>query len=169
MRARARVCVCVCVSHKIRRRGRGESAWEAATLRSLTTVVPLSEARPNSIFIFIFDDVAYNKQDTVREYFSMGRHATASLCQTYEDTYLICGNANLLILQTGQYQLETRLQQSREYRYDEFCALYHDCWRQKYGFLVIDKDSALKNGRYRKRFNEFAILISRYFARNEHG
>ena len=28
----------------------------------------------------------------------------------------------------------------------------------KYGFLVIDKDSALKDGRYRKGFNKFAIL-----------
>jgi len=30
--------------------------------------------------------------------------------------------------------------------------------KKKYGFLVIDKDSALKDGRYRKEFNEFAIL-----------
>jgi len=28
---------------------------------------------------------------------------------------------------------------------------------KKYEFLVIDKDNALKNGRYKKRFNEFAI------------
>ncbi|KYN09430.1 hypothetical protein ALC57_18462, partial [Trachymyrmex cornetzi] len=34
--------------------------------------------------------------------------------------------------------------------YNEFCALCCDCWQQKYGFVVIDKDSALKDGRYRK-------------------
>jgi len=41
--------------------------------------------------------------------------------------------------------------------YNEFCELCHACWRQKYGFVVVDKDSALTNGRYRKGFNEFAI------------
>jgi len=30
--------------------------------------------------------------------------------------------------------------------------------KKKYGFLVINKDSALKDGKYRKGFNEFAIL-----------
>ena len=43
--------------------------------------------------------------------------------------------------------------------YDEFCALYGDCWQQKYGFLVIDKDSALKDGRYRKGFNEISDTV----------
>jgi len=47
-------------------------------------VVPPSEARPNSIFIF--DDVACDKQDAVRKYFSMVHHANVDyfyLCQTY--------------------------------------------------------------------------------------
>jgi len=35
--------------------------------------VPPNEARPNSIFVF--DDVAFDKQDTVREYFSMGKYS----------------------------------------------------------------------------------------------
>jgi len=39
---------------------------------SNSDVIPPSEARLN--FIFIFDDVACDKQDAVREYFSMGRH-----------------------------------------------------------------------------------------------
>jgi len=40
--------------------------------------------------------------------------------------------------------------------YNEFCLLCRD-WQQKYGFLVIDKDIALKDGRYKKGFNKFAI------------
>jgi len=36
--------------------------------------------------------------------------------------------------------------------YEDFNELCRNCWQQKYGFLVIDKDSALTNGRYRKVF-----------------
>jgi len=41
--------------------------------------------------------------------------------------------------------------------YEYFSELCCNCWQQKYGFLVIDKDSAFTNGRYRKGFNEFAV------------
>ncbi|XP_072761210.1 uncharacterized protein [Anoplolepis gracilipes] len=34
--------------------------------------------------------------------------------------------------------------------YDDFCALCQKCWQHKYGFLVIDKDSSMNNGRYRR-------------------
>jgi len=43
--------------------------------------------------------------------------------------------------------------------YEDFGELYRNCWQQKYGFL-IDKDSALINGQYRKRFNEFTVSRS---------
>ena len=70
------------------------------TFSNNSDVVPSSEARPN--FIFIFDDVACDKQDAVREYFSVGRHANVDfyLCQTYAriPKHLIRDNANLLIL-----------------------------------------------------------------------
>jgi len=116
-------------------------------------------------FIFIFDDVACDKQDTVREYFSMGRHANVDcfyLCQTYVRIlkHLIRNNANLLILfkQDGTNLKYIYIDHMNiDMSYDEFCALCRDCWLQKYGFLVIDKDSALTNGRYRKGFNEFAM------------
>jgi len=42
--------------------------------------------------------------------------------------------------------------------YEDFCELCRNCWQQKYGFVTIDKDSALIDGRYRKgRFNDFAV------------
>ncbi|KYN23144.1 hypothetical protein ALC57_04448 [Trachymyrmex cornetzi] len=53
---------------------------KSITFSNNSDVVPPSEARPNSIFIF--DDVVCDKQDAVREYFSMGvamRTSTASI------------------------------------------------------------------------------------------
>ena len=41
--------------------------------------------------------------------------------------------------------------------YEDFCALCHNCWQREYGFAVIDKDSAMSNGSYRKGFYEFAV------------
>ena len=85
------------------------------TFTNNSDVVPPSEARPNSIFFF--DDVACDKQNAVREYFSMGRHANVDcfyLCQTYAriPKHLIRDNANLLILfkQDCTNTFETRLQ-----------------------------------------------------------
>lgn len=128
------------------------------------TVVPPSEALPNSIFIF--DDIACDKQDAIREYFAMGRHSKVDcfyLCQTYAKIpkHLIRDNVNLLILfkQDG-----TNLKHvyndhvNTDMTYEDFCTLCSACWRHKYGFLVIDKDSTLNDGRYRRGFNEFAIL-----------
>ena len=44
------------------------------TFSNKSDVVPSSEARPNSIFIF--NDVTCDNQEScAREYFSMGRHA----------------------------------------------------------------------------------------------
>jgi len=132
------------------------------TFSNNNDIIPPSEARSNSISIF--DDVACDKQNAVREFFSMGCHANIDyfyLCQTYAriPKHLIRDYANLLILFK---QDDTNLKHvynnhvNTDMSYDEFCALC--CWQQKYGFLVIDKeDSALTNGRYRKGFDKFAI------------
>ena len=133
------------------------------TFSNNSDVIPPSESLPNSIFIF--DDVACDKQDTIREYFAMGRHSNVDcfyLCQTYAKIpkHLIRDNANLLILfkQDG-----TNLKHvyndhvNTDMSYEDFCALCRNCWQREYGFAVIDKDSAMSNGRYRKGFNEFAV------------
>ena len=128
-------------------------------------VVPPSEARPNSIFIF--DDVACDKQDAVREYFSMGRHSNVDcfyLCQTYAKIpkHLIRDNANLLILFKQDCINLKHIYNDHvntDMSHDEFCLLSRLLAKRiERRFLVIDKDSALKNGRYKKGFNEFAIL-----------
>jgi len=49
-------------------------------------VVPSNEALSNSIFVF--DDVVCDKQDAIREYFMMGRHAdVASICVKHMQRY----------------------------------------------------------------------------------
>jgi len=130
-------------------------------------VMPPCEALPNSIFIF--DDVVCDKQNVIREYFSMGRHSKVDcfyLCQTYAriPKHLIRDNANLIILfkQDGTNLKHVFNEHvSTDMLYEEFRALCHACWNREFGFVVIDKDSTLRNGRYRRGFNEFVVLQNR--------
>ena len=71
------------------------------TFSNNNDVVSSNEGLPNSIFVF--DDVACDKQDAIRKYFVIGRHADVDcfyLCQMYAKVpkHFICDNANLLIL-----------------------------------------------------------------------
>lgn len=119
------------------------------------------KAKPNSIFIF--DDVACEKQDNIRKYFCMGRHHHIDsfyLCQTYTriPKHLIRDNANLLVIFK---QDETNLRHifndhvNTDMSLNNFRVMCMECWKDKYGFLVIDKDSRLNCGRYRKGFDIF--------------
>jgi len=69
------------------------------TFSNNNDVVSPNEALPN--FIFVFDDMACDKQD-VREYFAMSRYTDVDfcLCQTYVKIpkHLKRDKANLLIL-----------------------------------------------------------------------
>lgn len=127
-------------------------------------IISPAEALPHSIFIF--DDVACDKQDVIREYFAMGRHSKVDclyLCQSYAriPKHLIRDNANLIILfkQDGMnlrhiYNDHVNTDMTFE-QFSEFC---QQCWQKKYGFAVIDKDSEMGEGRYRRGFSEFAKL-----------
>ena len=71
------------------------------TFSNNNDVVLSNEAFLN--YIFVFDDVVCDKQDAIKEYFVIGRHADIDcfyLCQTYAkiSKHLIRDNANLLIL-----------------------------------------------------------------------
>jgi len=114
-------------------------------------VVPPSEAHLN--LIFVFDDIACDKQDTVREYFLMSRHSHVVcfyLCQSYTKIpkHLIRDNANLLILfkQNGTNLKHVYDNVNTDMSYENFSELCRNCWQQKHEFLVIDKDSMLTNG-----------------------
>ncbi|KAK9729455.1 Poxvirus A32 protein [Popillia japonica] len=122
-----------------------------------------SQACENSIFIF--DDVATDKQNKIKEYFSMGRHKSVDsfyLCQTYAciPKHLIRDNANFLIL-FKQDDLNLRHiydeHVGTDMSFEKFKAMCGNCWKEKYSFLVIDKESDLGNGRYRKHFDYYII------------
>lgn len=120
-----------------------------------------SKAKMNSLFIF--DDVACDNQDVVREYFSMGRHQYVDsfyLCQTYAKIpkHLIRDNANFLILfKQDDMNLKHVYNDhiGTDMSFDEFKNLCSLCWKEQYGFLCISKDSGINEGRYRKGFDHY--------------
>ena len=128
-------------------------------------VITPNEARSNSIFVF--DDVACEKQDNIKAFFSMVRHRDVDcfyLSQTYAriPKHLVRDNFNLLILFN---QDEMNLKHvyddhvNTDMSYVQFKELCTTCWKNnKHGFIVIDKDSELNCGRYRREFDCFIKL-----------
>ena len=96
--------------------------------------------------IFIFNDVACDKQDAIRKYFAMERHADCFYLYRRMQRYR-SNNANLLILfkQDGN-NLKRVYNVNTDMSYENFCDLCRKCWQQKYRFAMIDKDSALIDG-----------------------
>ena len=113
-----------------------------------------------------FDDVSCERQNNIRKYFAMGRHSgvdTFYLCQTYSQIprQLVRDNANLLIL-FKQDDLNLRHAYNDhvniDMKYDAFKDVCMEAWKDRYGFLVIDKDSPINEGRYRIGFDRFIIV-----------
>ena len=126
-------------------------------------VINPKDAKSNSVMIF--DDVTCDKQDNIRRYFSMGRHKNIDcfyLCQTYTriPKHLIRDNANLLVLLKQDERNLKHVYEDHvgtDMTFQEFKNVCTICWKAKYGFLVIDKDSDLNSGRYRKGFDQYII------------
>lgn len=127
-------------------------------------IIDPSDAKTNSIFIF--DDVACDKQDKIRAYFSMGRHKLVDcfyLCQTYTriPKHLIRDNCNCIILFK---QDKTNLRHvfddhvTPDMTFEQFENMCGECWNDKYGVMVIVKDFDLHNGRYRKGFDQYISI-----------
>lgn len=119
------------------------------------------EIAPNSVMLF--DDVACERQHNIRKYFAMGRHSgvdTLYLCQTYSvvPKQLVRDNANFVIL-FKQDDLNLRHifndHVTTDMKYETFKDLCTESWTDRYGFLVIDKDSPIDAGRYRVGFDRF--------------
>lgn len=131
--------------------------------QSVNIIDPL-KARENSIFIF--DDVACSSQEKIRAYFSMGRHKSVDcfyLCQTYTriPKHLIRDNANLLILfKQDDINLKHVYDEhvTTDMPFRKFKELCGNCWKTIYGFVVIVKDNALDQGRYRMGFDKYIII-----------
>lgn len=128
------------------------------------SIMQPNQAKPYSVFIF--DDIACENHDTVRNYFAMGRHYnidTIYIGQTYSKIpkQLIRDNANILIIFK---QDETNLKHifndhiNGDMPFDKFKELCGKAWSEKYGFLVIMKDQTIKDGRYRIGFDKFVLI-----------
>lgn len=130
-------------------------------------VVSVDEAKSNSIFIF--DDVALENQNNIRAYFCQGRHRNVDsiyLSQSYAriPKHLIRDNLNFLVLfKQDEMNLKHVYNDNvnTDMSYEEFKRMCLSCWRDDYSFLVIDKDSKLDEGRYRKNFDTF-ISINKF-------
>lgn len=127
-------------------------------------IVPPNQVNQNSVIIF--DDIASCNQDIIRDYFSFGRHKDVDcfyLCQTYSSIpkQLIRDNANLIIMFKQDI---TNLKHvfddhvSVDMTFQQFKDMCSNCWQDKYGFVVIDKDCEINKGRYRKEFDGFITL-----------
>lgn len=127
-------------------------------------IVEPSEARPNSIFIF--DDVICEKQNVIKSYFSMGRHNKVDcfyLAQTYSSIpkQLVRDNSNLIIIfkqDTMNLHHIFSDHVAPDITFPQFQDMCGQCWNDKYGFVVIDKDRELLNGRYRQGFDNFIYM-----------
>lgn len=126
-------------------------------------VIAPSKASPNSIIIF--DDVISDKnQENIKQYFCLGRHRNIDcfyLTQTYTrvSKHLIRDNCNFLILfrqdDMNLKHVYNDMSVACDMKFDEFRQFCLECWREKFGFAVIDLDSDVNNGRFRKGFSEF--------------
>lgn len=129
-------------------------------------VVPFpQDVLPNSVFIF--DDIACDKQDRVRSYFCMGRHNGIDsfyLCQSYTRVpkHLIRDNVNFLILFKQDLCNMRRIYEDHvnsDMSFKKFSDICRKCWDDNnFGFIVINKDSSIKNGRYRKGFDTYILF-----------
>lgn len=129
---------------------------------SVEDIIPPEQAKPNSIFIF--DDVVIDKQENIKAYFCMGRHHGIDsfyLTQTFTRVpkHLIRDNTNFIIL-FKQDDLNLRhiyndYSVACDMKYSEFREMCNLCWKDKYGFVVIDTESPVHDGRYRKGFDSF--------------
>lgn len=118
-------------------------------------------------FVIIFDDVSCEKQNNIKNYFSMGRHNSVDsffICQTYSriSKQLVRDNANLVIVfRQDERNLHHiyRDHVNLDMNFDEFKLLCSKVWSQSQkNFLVIVKDCDIDKGHYRSGFDVFIRL-----------
>lgn len=128
-------------------------------------IISPHEAKSNSIFIF--DDVACDGQQKIREYYSFCRHRNidaAYLCQTYSKIpkQLIRDNCNMIVLfKQDEMNLKHVFDEhvSPDMTFEEFKEMCAECWRQhRYGTVVIMKDFDINAGRYRQGFDKYISI-----------
>ena len=125
----------------------------------------LSPNQVNPSSIMVFANIACKKQAVVREYFCMGRHFNVDsfyLCQSYAQIpkHLVRDNLNMIILfQQDDLNLRNiyKSHVNADMDLETFQDMCRRCWEQRYGFLLINKDARVGEGRYRKGYNTFIL------------
>lgn len=120
------------------------------------------------ISVIVFDDCGgLDSQNVISEFFTRGRHQnvdTFYLIQTYAyaKKHMLRDNTNLIIaFKMDDLNLKHIYDDhvNTDMSWNTFRELCSLCWSEKYGFLVIDKDKPLNNGRYRKSFDMYIVDI----------
>jgi Poxvirus A32 protein len=136
------------------------------TFSNTNDVIAPQDVKKNSIFIF--DDVICDKQENMKNYFSMGRHKGVDsfyLCQTYTKVpkHLIRDNANIIVLfkQDDLNLKHVYLDHiSPDITFEQFKCLCGKVWNEEYSFVTVDKESKLNEGRFRKGFDHYIDIHS---------
>lgn len=111
-----------------------------------------------------------DKQNNIKSYFCMGRHRNIDcfyLTQTFTRVpkHLIRDNTNFIILfkqdDMNLRHIYNDYAVACDMKFDEFRKMCSMCWREKYGFFVIDLESEPNNGRYRKGFDNFIQIYKK--------
>ncbi|KAG7297575.1 hypothetical protein JYU34_019620 [Plutella xylostella] len=113
--------------------------------------------------VIIFDDVACENQNNIRDYFAMGRHKNIDcfyLNQTYTKVpkQLIRDNANLLILfKQDDVNLRHVYDEhvNTDMTWSQFREMCSRVWKNEFSYLVINKDCQKNKGCYRMKFDTF--------------
>ena len=122
--------------------------------------------------IIIFDDISCSNQDNVKLFFSMSRHKNVDcfyLNQSYAriQKHLVRENSNVIVLfkqddMNLRHVYDDHVNTGMTFeRFKELCSSWWGTTSDEgknYGFLVIDKYSSMKDGRYRKTFDTFDDL-----------
>lgn len=133
-------------------------------------VIPPEQVKPNSVFIF--DDVQCDKQNNIQSYFCMGRHKDVDcfyLSQSYTHIpkHLIRENANLIVLfkqdEMNLRHIYNDHSISIDMSFNQFKEICNQCWNTKHNFVVIDKESDLNKGKYRKGFDQYIHIKQKIF------
>lgn len=127
-------------------------------------VLSPQDAKPNSVIVF--DDVACENQNNMRDYFAMGRHKNIDsfyLNQTYSKIpkQLVRDNANLIILfKQDEINMKHIYDEhvNTDMSWNDFREMCCKVWSEPFNYLVINKDCLKNEGCYRNKFDTFIVF-----------
>ena len=115
--------------------------------------------------VFVFDDVALENQQKIRDFYSRGRHEEIDcmyICQSFVKIpkHLVRDNVNFLMIFPQDnlnlihiYKDHVGTDMTLE-QFKQMCKL---CWDIKFGLLVINKDNDIKRGRYKYLYDTMIV------------